>query len=111
MLQMMKGRFENEMVCFIDRRFAAVIPFIRVYSKYKNHYFYFRSSKDKESTTSNNRQTNPGVYHMENTQVTFNPKNFKILYVINSENCFYRKLALTRAKNVSMNDSKNKFPL
>ena len=40
---------------------------------------------------------------MENTQVTFNPKNFKILYVINSENCFYRKLALTRAKKVSNN--------
>jgi len=58
-----------------------------------------RSNKDKESLPGHNRETNNSVYHMENTQVTFNPKNFKILYVINSENCFYRKLALTRAKH------------
>jgi len=35
----------------------------------------------------------PDMIHLNN------PKNFKILYVINSENCFYRKLALTRAKH------------
>ena len=41
------------------------------------------------------------VFHEDNLQCKFNPRNFKILYVINSENCFYRRLALTRAKNVS----------
>ena len=61
----------------------------------------FRSNKDKESLTSQPPISSDGVYNIENTQVTFNPKNFKILYVINSENCFYRKLALTRAKHVS----------
>jgi len=39
------------------------------------------------------------VFHEDNLQCKFNPRNFKILYVINSENCFYRRLALTRAKN------------
>ena len=62
--------------------------------------FHFRCNKDKESST-NKRLQNNTVYNTDNTQVTFNPKNFKILYVINSENCFYRKLALTRAKHVS----------
>merc|ERR1712088_633255 len=57
-----------------------------------------RCNKDKESST-NKRLQNNTVYNTDNTQVTFNPKNFKILYVINSENCFYRKLALTRAKH------------
>ena len=42
------------------------------------------------------------VFHEDNLQCKFNPRNFKILYVINSENCFYRRLALTRAKNVSL---------
>lgn len=61
-----------------------------------------RSDKDKESDSnvrlSGTSITN-SIYHMDNTQVIFNPKSFKILYVINSENCFYRKLALTRAKH------------
>merc|ERR1712020_762303 len=38
------------------------------------------------------------IVNQDNLQCKFNPRNFKILYVINSENCFYRKLALTRAK-------------
>jgi len=42
---------------------------------------------------------NSNVVLEDNLQCKFNPRNFKILYVINSENCFYRKLALTRAKN------------
>ena len=47
---------------------------------------------------------NSNVVLEDNLQCKFNPRNFKILYVINSENCFYRKLALTRAKNVSFNN-------
>ncbi len=47
----------------------------------------------------NNKDNN--VVYDDNLQCKFNPRNFKILYVINSENCFYRRLALTRAKNVS----------
>jgi len=38
------------------------------------------------------------VFEDGNLQCNFNPNNFKILYVINSENCFYRKFAFTRAK-------------
>jgi len=60
--------------------------------------------KEKSNNNKDNLQTHApkptdGVYNVDNTQITFNPKNFKILYVINSENCFYRKLALTRAKH------------
>lgn len=36
----------------------------------------------------------------DNTQCQFSLKNFKILYIVNSENCFYRRLALRRAKEV-----------
>ncbi len=80
---------------------------LRVESNFRSQTYltniFSRSNRDTESLPGCNRQTNNSVYHMENTQVTFNPKNFKILYVINSENCFYRKLALTRAKHVSRN--------
>jgi hypothetical protein len=40
------------------------------------------------------------VIHEDNTQCQFNPRTLKILYVINSENCFYRRQALNRAKEV-----------
>jgi len=69
------------------------------------------SGLDKKGTSEsgdNNRLTpvirssgghgGPDVMYEENTQCIFNPKNLKMLYVINSENCFYRKLALTRGK-------------
>lgn len=49
------------------------------------------------------------VFHEDNLQCKFNPRNFKILYVINSENCFYRRLALTRAKNVRFTDFLSMF--
>ena len=38
------------------------------------------------------------VYNEDNTSCVFG-KNQKLLFVLNSENCFYRKLALTRGKN------------
>ena len=63
--------------------------------------FNYRSNNNKDNLQSHAPKPTDGVYNVDNTQITFNPKNFKILYVINSENCFYRKLALTRAKHVS----------
>ncbi len=45
--------------------------------------------------------TNNGIVHGDNLQCQFNPKNLKMLYVIQSENCFYRNGALRRAKDVS----------
>lgn len=36
----------------------------------------------------------------DNAQCQFSLKNFKVLYIINSENCFYRRLALRRAAEV-----------
>ena len=48
-----------------------------------------------------NNVNGKGVLFEDNLQCQFNPSNFKILYVINSENCFYRRLALTRAKKVT----------
>jgi hypothetical protein len=47
------------------------------------------------------QQGNNGVIHDDNSQCQFNPRTFKILYVIKSENCFYRRLCLRRAKEVS----------
>jgi hypothetical protein len=40
------------------------------------------------------------VVYEDNTQCQFNLKNLKIVYIINSENCFYRRLALRRAAEV-----------
>ena len=40
------------------------------------------------------------VVFEDNTQCQFNLKNYKILYIVNSENCFYRRLALRRAAEV-----------
>lgn len=43
-----------------------------------------------------------GVINEDNTQCQFKPGSMKMLYVIPSENCFYRKGALARAKEVSL---------
>lgn len=64
-------------------------------------------NKDKSSAETSpnakndkvNSKSKDGIVYEDNLQCKFNPRNFKILYVIDSENCFYRKLALTRAKN------------
>jgi hypothetical protein len=40
------------------------------------------------------------VVYEDNTQCQFNLKNYKILYILNSENCFYRRQALKRAAEV-----------
>jgi hypothetical protein len=37
-----------------------------------------------------------------NNPCQFSLKNFKVLYIINSENCFYRRLALRRAAEVTI---------
>lgn len=62
-------------------------------------HFLFRSPNAKNDKV--NSKSKDGIVYEDNLQCKFNPRNFKILYVIDSENCFYRKLALTRAKNVS----------
>ncbi len=49
-------------------------------------------------------KTEDDVVYEDNTQCHFNLKNFKILYIINSENCFYRRFALRRA--ITVNDTK-----
>lgn len=59
----------------------------------------FSAKKELFTDKVNNKDS---VVYEDNLQCKFNPRNYKILYVINSENCFYRKLALTRAKNVSL---------
>ena len=41
------------------------------------------------------------MVYEDNTACQFNLKNYKILYIINSENCFYRRLALRRAAKVT----------
>merc|ERR1719242_1295216 len=64
-------------------------------------------SKDDQSSESSpngkndkvNDKHDNSIVSQDNLQCKFNPRNFKILYVIDSETCFYRKLALTRAKN------------
>ena len=38
------------------------------------------------------------VYNEDNSACVFDRKSQKLLFVLNSENCFYRKLALTRGK-------------
>ena len=38
----------------------------------------------------------------DNAHCQLSLKNFKVLYIINSENCFYRRLALRRAAQVWM---------
>ena len=67
---------------------------------------HFRSNTDsdkKPGETAEQRlqSGNNGVIYEDNSQCQFNPKDFKVLYVIKSENCFYRRLALRRAKKVS----------
>jgi len=62
-------------------------------------------SKESSETSPNgkndkvNDKHDNSIVNQDNLQCKFNPRNFKILYVIDSETCFYRKLALTRAKN------------
>ena len=50
----------------------------------------------------NEKNDAPAVENDEKTQCRFDPSSLKILYVINSENCFYRKKALQRAKSVRL---------
>ena len=38
----------------------------------------------------------------DNTACSFNPKNFKILWVVNSENCIYKSNSLLKAKQVNI---------
>ena len=69
--------------------------------------FRSKDNTDNESTkdasTAAKRSLSNGVIFEDNTQCNFNPRNFKMLYVINSEKIFYRKLALRRAKEVRLN--------
>ena len=66
----------------------------------------FRSKTDSEKKSGETAEQrlqqsgNNGVIYEDNSQCQFNPKDFKILYVIHNENCFYRRLALRRAKKV-----------
>lgn len=77
-------------------------------TNFQNHMNKKDESVNGETKASNNSSAKKelfgdkckdGVVYEDNLQCKFNPDNFKILYVINSENCFYRRMALTRAKN------------
>ena len=60
------------------------------------------SSKDADSDAKESRLGNNGVViNEDNTQCQFKPNSMKIVYVINSEKCFYRRGAMTRAKTVN----------
>ena len=69
------------------------------------YFIFFRSSPNAKKELFMDKINSNSVVMEDNLHCKFNPRNFKILYVINSENCFYRKLALTRAKNVSFSKS------
>ncbi len=65
-----------------------------------------RPKQDKSDSSAAEKRLQPtsgnnGVLHEDNSQCQFDPSTFKILYVINSENTFYRRMALNRAKLVS----------
>lgn len=70
--------------------------------RFSTNVCFFSSSAKKELFSNNKVNSKDNVVYEDNLECKFNPRNFKILYVINSENCFYRKMALTRAKNVSL---------
>ncbi|XP_040564343.1 paired amphipathic helix protein Sin3a isoform X2 [Lepeophtheirus salmonis] len=58
-----------------------------------------RDVDDGEGDDDGSKHLNSGgVVYEDNMQCNFNPRSFKVLYVIKSENCFYRRLALRRAK-------------
>ena len=58
------------------------------------------STKEEDNDKAVAARLNNGVIHHDNLQCQFDPKSLKMLYVIHSENCFYRSGSLTRAKNV-----------
>ena len=88
--------------------------YLRTYTSFLKRHFsennlffcFYRSSPNAKKELFSMDKINSNVVLEDNLQCKFNPRNFKILYVINSENCFYRKLALTRAKNVSFNNNR-----
>ena len=49
------------------------------------------------------------MIHQDNLQCQFNPKSLKMLYVIHSENCFYRSGSLSRARQSHKRVSRRKF--
>lgn len=44
----------------------------------------------------------PLISIMDNTECKFKMNSIKIMYVVNSETCLYKRLALQRAKQVSV---------
>jgi len=66
-----------------------------------SHFSSKEKKKESENRLTDNGINSSAVHNSDNLHVKFNPKNMKMLYVIHSENCFYRTGALGRAKKVT----------